>query len=45
MGMVEGWKGNEKRVTREPRKQHGGHRKPGGVVVPAKDKPEPKDSR
>ena len=43
--MAEGWKGNEKRVTKEPPKQHGGHRKPGGVVAPAKGKPEPKKAR
>lgn len=38
--MTTGWNGNEKRITKAPPKQHGGHRKPGGVVVPA---PKPKD--
>lgn len=42
--MAQGWSGNEKRVTKAPPKQRGGHRKPGGVVVP-KAKPEPKKTR
>ena len=43
MAMAEGWKGNEKRITKAPPKQHGGHRKPGGVQP--KGKPEPKKAR
>lgn len=40
--MAQGWNGNEKRVTKVPAPKHGGHRKPGGVVVAPKSKPEPK---
>jgi hypothetical protein len=42
--MAEGWGGNEKRVTKAPPKQHGGHRKKGGVVA-RKPKDEPAAKR
>ena len=42
--MSEGWGGNEKRVTKEPPKQKGGHRK--GVDYAPKPKPDaPKKGR